>query len=204
MNHSEKNLNVLKKRSPVLAEKLADFNLESHWEVYPTTDSLETVKKVSAKGHSHYIHSRFSPRKEAEKWTYLLPPNMETFVALGFGLGYHLLALQRKYHLDRLAVIESDIELFLLAMKLVDLTTILQDPRVYLFIDDKISEIRDFLNNLSPGSVSYRGYLPSISLHPEYYQPIKEMLEDYIFEYRLRESPVLSEGIAKLLAEAKR
>lgn len=199
-----KNLDILSKRNPILAERLADLEIPSHWEISPTEDGIKTVKKILGEGHFHFIHSRISPKKEAEKWAEFVPENTETLVILGFGLGYHLLAFQRIRHPKSFVIIEADLELFQLAMKLANLTPILQDPGVHLFIGDKISEIRGFLKNVSPSSISYREYLPSTSLHPEYYQPIKEMLEDYIYKNRLRESPVLSEGIVKLLDETKR
>ena len=199
-----KNLDVLSKRNPILAERLADLKIQSPWVICHSENGQKTVRKHLGEEDHIYIHSRVNPKREAQQWATLVPDNAEGFIVLGFGLGYHLLALQRIRNPKSLVIIEVDLELFQLAMKLVNLTSILRDSRVHFFIGDKIAEIRDFLKNLSPGSISYREYLPSTSLHPEYYQRIKDMLEDYIHKNRLMNNPVLSQGIIKLLDETKR
>jgi len=200
----EKNVGALKERYPIVAERLADLEVQSPWVISHSENGQKTVRKHLGEEDLIYIHSRVSPKREAQQWASLVPDNAERFIVLGFGLGYHLLALQRIRYPKSLVIIEVDLELFRLAMKLVNLTPILQDSGVHLFIGDKISEIRDFLNNLSPRSILYREYLPSTSLHPEYYQRIKEMLEDYIHKNRLMKDPVLSQGIITLLDEIKR
>ena len=199
----KRNLDVLSRRDPVLTERLADLKIQSPWVISHSENGQKTVRKHLGEEDLIYIHSRVSPKREAQQWAALVPDNAERFLVLGFGLGYHLLALQRKPYPKSLVIIEVDLELFQLAMKLINLTPMLRDSRVFLFIGDKISAIRDFLKNVSPSSISYREYLPSTSLHPEYYQRIKEMVEDYIHKNRLMSEPVLSQGIITLLDETK-
>jgi hypothetical protein len=202
-NAFEINLDALRAYDPVLANRVSCSNLKPHWEICLTEDGLNTVRKIMGKDHFYLIHSRISPKREAEKWAELIQSATETFALLGFALGYHVLALKRRYNAEALIIIEADLELFMLAMSLVDLTPILNDQRVHLFIGKEISEISDFFSNLPPTSISYGEYLPSTSLHPGYYLSMKEILERYMFKYRERRHPELSQDIINLLEETK-
>jgi hypothetical protein len=197
------NLDALRAYDPVLANSVSCFNLKTHWDICPTEDGPKTVKKILGENRFHFVHSSVNPTKEAEKWADLVQCTSKMLVVLGIGLGYHLLALKEVSPPDTLIIIEADLELFSLAVKLVDLTPIIRDLKVHLLIGKKASEVKDFLNNFHKSSISYREFLPSTSLHPEYYQSIKEILETCMFRYRLLENPELSQELVRLLEETK-
>ncbi|MFH1624073.1 MAG: hypothetical protein ABID54_02825 [Pseudomonadota bacterium] len=198
-----KNLHTLRERYPVLAHRFADLAPKFTWEIYPTSDGLRTAKKILGEGQFRYIHSRVSPKKEAEKWTGLLGSAAETVVVSGFGLGYHLLGLHGSYPRSSLVIIEVDLELFQLALKLANLTPILRDPKVHLLIGEDIPVIEEFLKSLSPTSITYREFLPSTDLHPEYYRSVRKIAENCILRHRLRKDREFSRGIMRLLDETK-
>jgi len=197
------NLNALAIRDPLLADRLADFSPESDWQIYSSKDGLITVKRICGAGCFRYIHSRVSPQNGADKWTEFARVNAQTLVVLGFGLGYHVLTLQEKCPPDALVVIDADLDLFHLAVRLTDLRPIIRDPKAHLLIGKTISEVKDFLNKLPENSTSYREYLPATGLYPEYYQSVKDTLENLVFKYRLMKDPDLSQGIVKLLEETR-
>lgn len=199
----EKNLNALAIRDPLLADRLADFNPESDWQIYHSKDGLITVKRICGADCFRYIHSRVSPQNGADKWTEFARVNAQTLVVLGFGLGYHVLTLQEKCPPDTLVVIDADLDLFHLAVRLTDLRPIIRDPKAHLLIGKTISEVQDFLSNFSESSLGYREYLPATGLHPEYYQYTKDVLEDTTFKYRLLKDSTLSQGVVKLLEETR-
>jgi len=197
------NLNALSIRDPLLADRLADFSPESDWQIYHSKDGLITVKRICGAGCFRYIHSRVSPQNGADKWTEFARVNAQTLIVLGFGLGYHVLTLQEKCPPDALVVIDTDLDLFHLAVRLTDLRPIIRDPKAHLLIGKTISEVQDFLSNFSESSLVYREYLPATGLHPEYYQHTKDVLEDLTFKYRSLKDPALSQGIVKLLEETR-
>jgi hypothetical protein len=199
----EKNLSSLSTKNPVLTQRLTGLHLKPQWEVFQTEDGLKTVKKLFGECHSCCIHSCFSPKKEAERWAALVRNQSDTSIIFGLGLGYHLLELQRNTLVKTLVIIEADLELFYLAIKITDLTPIIQHPKTHLLISEKIPVIKDFFNNFPQSSISYREYLPSTGLHSEYYRSAKEILEGYMFNHRVQKHPELSQGIMRLLDESK-
>lgn len=201
----DRNLAVLRRRDRILADRIDDLEILSDWKIWPTADGLKTVRRAEAgSGLSRFVHSRISPGKEAERWMDLIRGRCETLAVLGFGLGYHLMELQEEGHFNGLIVIEADPELFHIAMRLADLTPIILDPRVHLLIDESLPTVSDSLKRLLVGDISYSTYLPSTLLHPDYYQPIEQVLEESIRRNRMADDARLSQGVAKLLNEMKR
>lgn len=200
----EENLAALRKKDSILADRVCNLILDSNWEIYHAVDGLKTIKKVLGDHLFRFIHSSVSPKKEAERWAALVQDESETSIILGFGLGYHLLALQKSNPANELVIIEADIELFYLAIKLINLNSIIQNSKVHFLIGERMSSIKEFFYSLSPNSLSYKAHLPSTGLHSEYYQSIKEILEEYIFKNRLMKNQVLSQGIMRLLEETKK
>lgn len=200
----ENNMALLKERNPELAERVAYVEISSQWNMFLAEDGLTTARKIMENDHVHALHSSVSPKKEAEKWAVLLPRNAATLVALGFGLGYHLLSLEGSRYPPSLAIVEADVEVFKLAMNLSDLAPVFSNKKVHIFVGEKLSEIKGFIVSLPHSGLAYREFLPSTFLHPNYYQRVKEILEDRIYKDRLKENPGLSEGIMNLLEETKR
>jgi len=197
----KKNLGSLRETNPILAERIKDFFKAEEWKSCTAENGQITAKYKLKNGLFRYIHSRIDPEREAERWAAIDSTKSENIVILGFGLGYHLHALQRRNTFLQLIIVEADPDLFQLAMKSVDLTPILQDPRVHLFVDEKPLVFKNCLYRLFPDVISYRLFLPSIDLNPEYYQYIRDILEDYICRLRSSKDRSLYSGIKELLNE---
>ncbi len=70
-------------------------------------------------------------------------------------------------------------------------------------IGKTILEVTTDLSNLSTGFISYREYLPATGLHSEYYQSIKDFLEEFILKHRLTRNHAQSQGVVRLLEETR-
>ncbi len=197
----EKNLSILRKRNPVLAGRLEGHTVQQCWETHPAHNGQVTARKILGEGLVRYVHSRHNPEKEARQWARLIPQGTEILTVLGFGLGYHTLALKKQKYRGLLIIIEADLGLFQRALRSVALKPVLEDPRTQWFVQENPEPIKEFFNHLHPGTLRYRVYSPATDLHPDYYQPIRGMLEEHIFERRLRKAPIFSQGIRKLLSE---
>lgn len=200
MKRFEKNIKFLIGTNPILAERVKDcFSKADEWEIYPAENGQITAKHRLKNRLFRYIHSRINPEREAERWAAVNATEFKNIVILGFGLGYHLLAFKRRNTFSQMIIVEADLELFQLALKSADLAPILQDQRIHLSIGESPAAFKDCLIALFTDVPSYRLFLPSIDLNPEYYLSIRNILEDYIHVCRLEKDPLLSQGVMELL-----
>lgn len=200
----DENMRVLQERAPALADMVRGHGGQPSWETVPARSGQVTARTVSGGGLVRHIHSRYDPEKEGLRWAGRVPPDTETLAILGFGLGYHAVAVRRMHHNGPLVIIEGDPGLFHLALRSVPLASLLDEPQTHLLVQESREDIERFLNELNPRSLGYLSYFPVTELYPEYYQPIRDMLEKSIFERRLREDPALGRGIEELLRETIR
>ncbi|MBN2398494.1 MAG: hypothetical protein JXI32_08945 [Deltaproteobacteria bacterium] len=205
MNESKdtlgENMQALRKRDPVLADRLRGHTIQPCWEAFPAGNGQMTARKVLGKGLVRHMHSRHNPEEEALRWAGLVPPQAEILVVLGFGLGYHVLALRRRGYSGLLIIVEADLGLFHLALRSVALGPVFGDPKTRLFVEEDAEIIRGCIGDLHPGALYCLPYPPATELYPDYYRSIRNMVEQHVFEHRLRETPALSRGIGELLRE---
>jgi len=116
-------------------------------------------------------------------------------IFFGFGLGYELMGLMQNYfHPDAVyVVIDPEIELFYLALQNIDLTQIIKDRRVYLFIGEPDSRMYLNLYNVVLNG-NTKLYVKAINIieHPlsvrkniNYYKAVMHHLKDAVREVLL-------------------
>lgn len=203
MGPFNRNLSVLAGRDATLAERVQGCTVQPSWESFLAASGQVTARKLLEAGGRH-IHSRIDPEREADQWAALLSDTTESLAVLGFGLGYPVLALRKKGYAGRLIVVEADIGLFRIAVERVELTSLFEDPGAFWIIGEEPAAAERVITALAPGSLSYRVWYPLRGLNEDYYESIRGMLEQQIFEFRLRENPPLSRGIEQLLLETIR
>lgn len=194
-------MQALEERDPVLADRLRRHTIRPYWEAFPARNGQVTARKVLEGGLVRHMHSRHNPEEEALRWAGLVPPQAETLVVLGFGLGYPALALRRRGYSGLMIIVEADMGLFHLALRSVALAGVLDDPHTRLFVREDTDIIRRCIGDPNPGALSCLPYPPAADLYPDYYRSIRNMVEQHMFEHRLRETPALSRGIGDLLRE---
>lgn len=144
----QKNLTVLRTINEAQAEGVAAAATKLIERTYPCKRIddgwVETYVPTQIDGSTQRVFSgTCTPQAEVEQWTNSLTieENRDhAVILLGMGLGYHPTAvLQRLPHNGVLALVEPDALLFLTAFVNVDLSRMLADRRLHLFVGQTLT-----------------------------------------------------------------
>ncbi len=130
------------------------------------------------KGCPVSLHSARDPWREAEFLASQVPlGGSRTIVALGMGLGYHLLKLlPRLKSGSRLVIVEKEPEVFLAALSALNLTPLLQRQNtIFVVHGDCRGAARHLRSLIGPNegrSLTLFGHPPSLRAHGAYYQEV--------------------------------
>jgi len=119
-----------------LEQELNKVNKDSNLEVFPARNGSMTAL-YKKEGKSIYIHSRYDPEKEAERFVSNLNiEGIDSIIVLGFGLGYHVKTLFNKIRDKgvKLFVIIEDLYLFKRALSYNDFTDLFTYEKFYLIL----------------------------------------------------------------------
>ncbi|GAB4264452.1 motility associated factor glycosyltransferase family protein [Thermincola ferriacetica] len=148
MNWYERNLAVIRKRDPALAEKISAYQDEPfNIEVVESKVAGIPTLKIKKDGREAFLHSPYNPLAENERLAKRMTGGEEDeVIVIGFGLGYHIEQFLKKYDNNkRLLMIEPEILLFKKALELRDLSFILEHESLVLSVgDDKLALERKF------------------------------------------------------------
>ncbi|MGQ9533553.1 MAG: motility associated factor glycosyltransferase family protein, partial [Desulfotomaculales bacterium] len=124
------NLDVLRRRNPALARKVAEAGDEA--EVLPTAEG--PTLRLACDGRRVLLHSRMRPRSEAGELVGGLDlEGGRLFAVVGFGCGYHVEELLCRIHpVARVLVLEPSPAALKGALRARDLRHVLGNPRVAL------------------------------------------------------------------------
>jgi spore maturation protein CgeB len=161
MNFYEKNLAVLRRNDPLLADKVAKLPGQGriHMEI---ADNGEPTVKI----RGFALHSFRDPGKEGLSWAQRAirehnVPEAGLVTVLGFGLGYHLKGLV-SLNISGF-VIEPDLGMFAAALEHLDLTEVLENFRVLIGISpDRLRRAHG--NSLTQTIIPH---LPALRVHPD-------------------------------------
>lgn len=184
-----RNLAVLWALEPALAERIESLDLvddadASLYPVQPSRSGPPTVSLAAANGKPLFLHSRYQPEDEARKLVAGIDTEkLAAFYVHGFGLGYHVEALFEKSGEESpIFIFEPDLKLIRTALWHRDLSKLLESRRVHFITAADKAEL---LNKLTPhiallslgvGTVEHG---PSVQVHPEFHQTVKQQLEEF-------------------------
>ena len=150
----------------------------------PTRDGNTTVQLTSDDGKPVYAHSRYRPREEAEKLIATLPESeTSTFVVLGAGLGYHVLALEARYREPVLIIAEPDLALLQGLLCHVDLSAAIRGGRVVFLTDAAKSHVHSQLHRLNTDMMMGLQFVqtPLASrVKAAFHTAIREQVQDFV------------------------
>lgn len=127
----EKNLEVLKKKDKILYEKVITHKLSDKYKIVSSKNGMPNLLISEGK----YIHSKYDPEIESQKWVNGINTEEDSILIVGIGLGYYLPKIFSKYPEKIIFVIEPDIEIFIYALKIQDLTKEIKNKKLILLID---------------------------------------------------------------------
>jgi len=135
------NLAALYRRDAVLAAQIDALPFGDLPRPAPTRDGRFTVKLTADDQREIYVHSRYRPVEEAEKFVDNLPAvENPSFFLNGLGLGYHVPAFERRYDGLVLIVAEDDPRMIKAALCLHDMSKLIGAGRL-IFITEPESRV---------------------------------------------------------------
>ncbi|MBP7736957.1 MAG: motility associated factor glycosyltransferase family protein [Spirochaetes bacterium] len=181
MGHYEGNMAVLKRRFPDIQGPVAAAADDG------SIEAVETklggfVPALSKEGKRLFIHSKFDPVKEAERFIGEIDTAaFDLFIVFGFGFGYHVEELLRGMGGDSLVlVIEKSPLMIRRAMECRDLGPLLGDERVLILIDPNEDVIAGALKGKSSRRTSLILHRGSFQAEQDYYGNLQHVVRSYL------------------------
>jgi hypothetical protein len=126
---------------------------------------------VTAMRNGIYIHSRFSPEKEAARLVEgICFSAQDTLVIYGFGLGYHIEAFFAAYPGSRAIIVEPERAFFHAALKLRDYSALFREKELRLLIGAEPEDILRCLNEHEDESFTVMRLRSVYGYNEEYYK----------------------------------
>ncbi|RME54662.1 MAG: DUF115 domain-containing protein, partial [Caldilineae bacterium] len=128
------NLHVLQQHKPEAARGLMGVRPARSAHVV-ATPSGEPTLVLGPRGKAVYVHSSYDPRQEAQVWADQAEEQAwQVAIVLGFGMGYHVEELLRRYPDRQVIVLIPDPDVFAAALDARDLRTLLSHPFLRLMV----------------------------------------------------------------------
>ncbi len=180
----EKNLATLKARSEGL-DRLPPLPGDPHplHRVKFLAGEPPSLQVMGEEGRGVTLHSPRQAWQEAQELAQTAPLGGSRYlVALGLGLGYHLLSLLPFLSEDQyLIVVEKEAEVVWAALSALDLTELLARPRTMLVVSPEADEVVRLLQMRLPqgngDGLAFWGHPPSLRSHKTFYQEVVARLK---------------------------
>lgn len=152
-------------------------------DIYPLEDTKSGHKTY--KLDNIYIHSKYDPIKEAKRSVELLLENKEdvdVYILFGCGLGYVMRELYNRILNNHKQIkpyilwIENDLKTFMTAMHCSDMSDILNDSNVKIFVATKKDVIGSFLQTIPTKRIRYYYHRPLYSFGETYFKEIQNYI----------------------------
>ncbi|NLJ87382.1 MAG: motility associated factor glycosyltransferase family protein [Epulopiscium sp.] len=170
----------------IYGKNLIDSKDNSNVVLEKTKDDNYTVK-LKYLTRELYLHSKYSPIKEAKRFVEKIEDyNIKTvFIIYGMGLGYHIMELMKYLHKDNpLIIIEPDEEIFCKSFSILDWTKILNRDKTCFFTgtDRKAFNIvlGEFIDISNADNIQFLCFSQYDRLYPEFLNIVVEEINNYI------------------------
>ncbi len=183
----ERNIDVLRRRQPELAERVSACLVGPSLVVRESKSGPPTLAVVVPGQGPRLLHSAQDPVEEARRLAARYEEaRTENVVALGLGLGYHVLEyLKREHDRDFMLVVEPSLERFRCCLEQVDLSTAIEAHNIFFAAGlaplDVFKMLRTEECSLVRNGLKAIKHPPSIALDPVYYQEVIQRLQDAMY-----------------------
>lgn len=194
----KQNIRLLEEYQPKVWQ-LMRSEIEPAGTIVPAENGSPNLVVSGADGREFTMHQNSSPEIEADDFLANLPEGHTGFAALlGMGLGYAAVSiLTQRPLLQYFAVFEHDIAIFKRALMTMDLSSLLQDKRLILWVGEAAS-MGDILapaaRTLQLEGSRVLHHLPSFELYPKAYQRLKEALFEHLNSMNLGGTTTMTLG----------
>ncbi|MBU0600217.1 DUF115 domain-containing protein [bacterium] len=177
-------LENIKYLPPDLLEKLPSVNPRYFLE--KSKSGLPILTITNKEGRIISLHSNYNPQKEATRFISSFNlAGKNTVLVLGFALGYHIKELLKQPQINKIIVIDPDVEVFKLALTSQDLSNLLSSPKIKLIINEEnfsnlYQDLSQFISLDNLNKVQIIRYLPCLSLDPDYYLQVDKIIKNIL------------------------
>lgn len=185
--------------------------------IIETKNGQQTVE-IQNSGRKYYLHSRYNPRVEADRWVSNIQINKtQKIFIIGMGCGHHIKALVKKFPTTIIEVWEFNNFYYNWILSTGEIAAILCHNNVSYFSSENIKEIQmQLFEKINNENSLFLIYKPSITLIGDDLDLIKGKLEDieHIYSSFLNQKQALElnfennmklndQGITKLINKYK-
>ncbi|NLY76508.1 MAG: motility associated factor glycosyltransferase family protein [Tissierellia bacterium] len=180
----DENIKLLKKNYLNIYKDMININPNQDiYEVVKTKTDQYTLK-INQDKKTSFLHSKYNPYREAVN---IAEENyhksVSNYIVFGLGFGYHVEQLIVKAPNADFYIIETNKEVFRLALENVDLKNIINNDRVHLCVSDDITEISEILSStFLLNDIKIVLHNASMKIMPNNLIDIKYLLEEYIMK----------------------
>ena len=180
MNIIFNNIALLKKKSPRLAEQIEHIAHDETIEIVEAKNG-ELVPAVTREGRKLFVHSRFDPVTEAERFAAEATEERDLAIVFGFGFAYHIEALMKKLSSNATVLaIEKNPAMLKEALNSRDLAGLLSDERLIILVEPNEDIIAESLKGKSSGRIGFITHRGSHQLDGTYYSSMLELCRSYL------------------------
>lgn len=197
MNFFQSNMSAIKQKNEDLYLELTKRQPKQNFVVVETKNNASTLKiHILENGidKEFYLHSRYNPQTEGEKFAQENMVNQKrTNFLFGFGMGYHVITISKLLAPENeLIIMDTNVDIFLEALKHHDFSELFQKANVELCISENLRFICEKVSSLLNANqdLNIITHVPSINA-------ISNDLEDFkmlLMEFNLRKSISSSYG----------
>ena len=146
----------------------------------------KTDKKVPAvviNGRVTPLHSRFDPEKEGNRFPEIYK-SRGFLLFFGFGGAYHISPFLKDNSIEKIIIIDRDINLFSSILKSIDLRNIILDQRISFLIDENMDYIKNYLLSvylpIITGDLQSIILRPAVQLNRDYFTEISDLIREVL------------------------
>lgn len=178
-----KNLKAIGNRNHVLdsidLESLRSYSRLVRFE--PSVEGMLTFSYREKDGTRKYVHSRYSPKKEAIRFVEgnhnrieeVFISRSKKLIIYGWGCGYHIRELIERYPDLNVIVLDFNPEVIHYSFGFIDYADLLLHPRLAIFFSKEMSLISRYLREYEAHTIIL--FKPSLNLIPPELHDIKEV-----------------------------
>ncbi|MBU1863497.1 MAG: hypothetical protein KKH94_07550 [Candidatus Omnitrophica bacterium] len=171
MNYFNGNLQSLDVRFGALVQRLESVSTNNpSFSILKAKDDSCTAKVFSDGGKEQFLHSVYNPCKEAETMSReVYREDIDLFVIVGFGLGYHVLQLYKQLiPTQKILIVEPCPPLFKEALTRIDYHAPLGDDRVFIIVEENRFRMEQMIKTVINNFVPYDRKTFTIDFIPFY------------------------------------
>lgn len=133
------NLVYLKRYYPELYDVVLNYDRKDLVKIVESKNGMANLMLNSGE----WIHSRYNPEKEAERWVNGLDvKDKDTILVMGLGLGYYLDYLVEKYNDKKLIIVEPNLDIFIKMLEVKNIEKYLELERIVFIVAKEAYVVR--------------------------------------------------------------